>query len=388
MIGWYKPQVGGGSHVIQNLVKILKKEHKVYIINMEESGLPIGLGHWNDDGVDVYQEKIWYPRRYTAFQTLFQTTKRALLLRKKVDIYHTHGVYFSGVGLIDRSKPMVLTIHGYSSLEAIASGRIKENSLGYKHIRFMEKKVAQRADAIIAVGKTLRQWIIEELRADPEKVFYIPNGIDSDVFRLIPPEDNPLKDKIKGNPILIFTKHFSPGYGAKDLILAFKDVVAKYPDARLIMLGEDKWKSEIINYSKKLGVFEKIVFPGRVPNEKVPYFLSISDIFINPISTTETFGISVIEAMACETPVVATAVGGPKEIMDEGIRQMGNPVGILVPPKSPDDLAKAILEIIDNYDEAKRMAKRAREYVLKNYTWDIVAKKTLKVYECAIMNHK
>ena len=56
MIGWYKPQVGGGSQVIQNLSRQLSTEHKVIVINMEEKGLPTGLGHWKDGKIEVYQE--------------------------------------------------------------------------------------------------------------------------------------------------------------------------------------------------------------------------------------------------------------------------------------------------------------------------------------------
>ena len=105
MIGDYKPQVGGPAHVVQNIVNKLKEKNKIYVVNMEERGCPTGLGHWNDDGVEVYQEKLWFPNSQTVLQRVIQKTKRALLLRKKVDLYHAHGVFDASIGFIDRKKP-------------------------------------------------------------------------------------------------------------------------------------------------------------------------------------------------------------------------------------------------------------------------------------------
>jgi len=134
MIGWYKPQVGGGSHVIQNVITRLKNSHEVYVINMEEKGLPY-FGHWKDDGVEVFQERI-YTSFYSPIQTMIQTTKRALLLKRKIkpDLYHVHSPFFAGVSFVDKKTPLVLTMHGYPSLETVALGRIKPQSIQFNFI--------------------------------------------------------------------------------------------------------------------------------------------------------------------------------------------------------------------------------------------------------------
>ncbi len=395
MIGWYKPQVGGGSHVIQNLVNQFKNEHKIYVINMEEKGLPTGLGHWKDGNVDVYQEKMFYFKRYTQIQTYLQTTKRALLLSNKVDIYHVHGPFFAGVGFIDKRKPLISTFHGYPSLETLSSDRVKPDSIEFKFMRWVEKKTVERADAVIAVGKTLRKWIIEELGAEPDKVFYVPNGIDPEVFKPInfnEKERREVKRKYKipeDSIILLFTKHFTPRYGIRYILKSLRFLLKTQKKIYLVATNDDEYLPKIKNLARDLNVYNRCIFTGRLPLQELVKLYNVADIFLHTsINEQETFGISLIEAMACELPVIATAVGGPKEILEEGKKQMGKDVGILIPPKDPEAISQAIIYLLEHPKEAREMGKRAREFVLKNYTWDMVAKKTLDVYRYAIEKHQ
>ena len=384
ILGELPPTNPGGVGVhISNLSRYISNHAEITIIS---------TGKKNEvkkkNGIHIYFRKIPFEKRYTTLQRDFVKISFLNKLKARYDLIHYHGLFSPFGFLLNDKIPLVITAHGYSSFETVAHGRIKPNSIQFKFMRWMEKKTVERADAVIAVGETLRRWIIEELGAEPEKVFYVPNGIAPEIFKPIPPGEISLNNKINGDPILIFTKHFSPIYGAKDLILAFKEILMLYPNAKLIMLGDNRYKNEVVSFSKEINVYNNIYFVGRVENKKVPYYLSLADIFINPTRTQETFGISLIEAMACEVPVIATAVGGPKEILDEGKRQMGKDVGILIPPKNPKAIADAIIYLLEHPEEAREMGKRAREFVLKNYTWDIVAKKTLDVYKYAIENHQ
>jgi len=327
---------GGPAIYTENLAGQLSKKLKVNVVSLSFNKLKEQTRFKINE--NLYVKYIYNSRKSKRIFFTVKAVLYSILKKNEYDIAHFQDVkatYFYGLLNWLFKKPVVMTMHGYLTLEGVANGRYKKNSMMFKVERWMEKKAVERADAIIAVGKTLREWIIKELGANADKVFYVPNGIDPEIFKPIPTEKNPLAEKYKGFPILLFTKHFSPRYGAKDLILAFKKIVEEYPDAKLIMLGDDKWRREIINYTFNVGLKNNVIFPGRVENNVVPYYLSLADVFINPTAENETFGISVIEAMACEKPVVATAVGGPKEIMEEGIRQMGKPVGILAPPKNP-----------------------------------------------------
>jgi len=394
MIGAYKPQIAGLPHVVINLVRILKKKHKIYVINMGKAGKSVGFRHWRDGEVEVYQERFFYRKKFTTIQTLFQTTKRAWLLRKKVDIYHTHGLPYSGISLLDKKKPLVLTLHGYSTLETVAIGRIKPDSLGFRLMLWMEKKAVARADAVIAVGKALKDWIIQDLGADADKVFYVPNGVNGEEFRFDKSKGENIRRRLsysETDKVITFVKALSEQNGIRYFINALPLIKKRYPNLRLIVLGDGPLRKEMERIVIKNELSDNVRFIGRVPNEEVPSYLSASDIFILPSiplgGAKETFGISLIEAMACELPVIATSVGGPKEILEDGKVQMGKDVGILIPPKDPKAIADKVIYLLEHPEEAREMGKRAREYVVNNYTWEKNAEKVLEVYKHAIEHH-
>ena len=394
MLGELPPINKGGVGVhIQHLSKeIAKYTDKVIIISSSNEN-----SHIKNKKIEIYFRKIPYERKYKTFQSNFVKVLTANKLLKNIDIIHSHGIFSPFHFLLNNKIPLVITVHGYSSMETVTSGRIKPNSLQFKFMRFIEKKTVERADAVIAVGKTIRKWIIEELGAVPEKVFYVPNGIDPQVFKpWIEKERNKLKKQIslelnipkKSNTIL-FTKHFTPRYGFQFIIPALPQILKEHPNIYIIATNEDDHLPKMRDLARKYNVEKNIIFTRRVSIEYLVGLYNIADVFVHPsINEQETFGISLIEAMACELPVIATAIGGPKEILEEGMKQMGKPVGLLIPPKNPKAIADAVIYLLEHPDEARKMGRRARKYVLKNYTWEIVAKKTLEVYEYALQNHK
>lgn len=386
MIGAYPPTCSGGiaTHVY-NLSKESSKHYAVTVITLGKE-----KNYWREGQVQVYQEKLLYPYMYSTLQTIVQTTKRAFLLRKKVDLYHAHGAVFSGIGFLDKKKPLVLTIHGYASLEAVANGRIKPNSAQFKLIRWVERKGVERADAIIAIGTQVRDWIINELDAEPRKIFCIPNGVD--VANFFPFEAHNIKRNLgfsEPDKVIIFIKAFNEQSGIRDLIRAFPFISEMHPRVKLLAIGGGILKQELEGFIKTQNLDGVIKLMDRVPYRDVPKYINVADVFILPSTViyggvSETFGISLIEAMACEKPVIATSVGGPKEIIEEGGKQMRNRVGILIPPEDSEAIAKAIIYLLDHPTEAKEMGQRARDYILKNYLWDRVVEKTLQVYEYAL----
>src|SRR5258706_9646897 len=97
---------------------------------------------------------------------------------------------------------------------------------------------------------------------------------------------------------------------------AFASLSTNYPDLRLLLVGEGSYRHELEKMSESLNLQEKVVFAGRIPFEKISDYYNMLDIFVN-ISEYESFGVSVIEALACGIPVVVTDVGGLKEIVKD-----------------------------------------------------------------------
>lgn len=386
MIGAYKPQVGGPANVVQHLALCLSREHQVSVINSEEPLYPTGLGHWFDGEIEVWQEKVSFFGDRIVIPGAIQKAKRAFLLRNRVDLCHAHGPSDALIELINPLKPLVLTLHGYPTPEILLNGTMKPNSLKFRALQWIEKAAIKRADAIIVVGKTLKKWVINEFGVDPEKVFYVPNGVNIEEFSPISHQrriDLVKKYNLDNKHCLLFTKHFSPRYGAEFLVKALPKVVQKYPNTVCIMTNDDPWREDIVALANDLGVRENIIFPGRVNFDELVGLYYVSDVYVHPsINDQETFGIALIEAMVCGKPVVATAVGGPKEIIEGG-----DNVGILIPPKDPYAIADAIIELLEDPIKAKEMGENARKYVESVYTWKRAYSETLRVYEYATRAH-
>mgnify|MGYP000907457040 CR=1 FL=1 len=382
LLGFYKPKINGPSIHLQALAKHIKKDCDVVVISVQDVNLSIPK-KWRDDGIEVHSIPLSLVNRFTIIQTFLKSTIKSFSLRNDIDIYHSHGIFFSGICFLDRRKPFLLTIHGYSSQETISHDRINSNSMLFKFMRFIEKQTINRADVVIVVSSKLKDWVISELNADEKKVFVIPNGVDPEKFR--PFDASSLREKLgysTNDKIIMFVKAFTKQSGIEYLIKSIPHIYKRFPDTKLLAIGGGPLHEELIEEIKRLGLKSQIKLMNSIPNEEVPYYLNMSDIFVFPSvpmsGTEETFGISLIEAMACGKPVVSTEIGGPKEIL-EGSKD----VGILIPPKSPEDISNAVIKLLENSDYAKKIGDNARNYIISKYTWNEVFKKTTNLYQYA-----
>ena len=211
-------------------------------------------------------------------------------------------------------------------------------------------------------------------RLAPKKkeIHVVPFGVDCDLF-------SPRK-KIKSARITLgFVKHLLPKYGPEYVVRAMKIITEKYHDTRLIMAGIGTLEKELKTLSRSLGISEKIEFVGKVPHEKVPDLLAKTDIFVMPsIYDSESFGVAAVESEAMEIPVVATRVGGVPEVV------LNEKTGILVEPRNSEQLAHAVLKLIENPELRWQMGKNGRKYVIENYNWEDNAKLMEDIYKGCI----
>jgi glycosyltransferase involved in cell wall biosynthesis len=156
-------------------------------------------------------------------------------------------------------------------------------------------------------------------------------------------------------------------------------VAKKFSNAKLIIAGKGQSNEmkKLVNYAKKLGVREKIIFTGYFPDTKLPKLYQAADIFA--FSTFyENLPFAVLEALSSQLPVVTTKVGGIPEMIDDGKN------GFLVQPANSKDLADKILFFIENPNEASEMAYLARRTIEDKFDWRLIVKKVLKVYDEAL----
>ena len=202
-------------------------------------------------------------------------------------------------------------------------------------------------------------------------IHVIPFGVDCSKFY----PTNQLRRP--GAPIVIgFVKHLEEKYGPKVLIEAFFRLNGKMPDTRMVIAGAGTQETELKALVEELNLGDHIEFVGRVAHQRVPELLRSFDIFAMPsVFDSETFGVSAIEASACQLPVVASHVGGVPEAV------IHNRTGILVPPGDSEILASALLKLAQSRVLRERLGAAGRQFVLENYRWEENASRMAMIYD-------
>jgi len=290
----------------------------------------------------------------------------AVALRsEKIDILHCHdelawfyGAFSGWLGGVGR---IICTIHGHR---------------GYRSKRHLqEQKLLSRfTSAIVGVSDSVRQQVIEELRLRPEKVSVIHNGISLEPFRYSTTRRHRSRRAL-GIPesaiLLGSVGRLDPVKNIEVIIEASARLQNLIPDLRVILVGEGPSQEQLARKVAMLGLKEKTIFLGL--RNDISDLLAAVDIYICS-STTEGISLSVLEAMATERAVIATAVGGNLEVIQD------RKTGILIKPGDPEVLAAAIIELSLDAGERSAIGQRARREVEANFSLQRMIKDYDKVY--------
>ena len=261
--------------------------------------------------------------------------------------------------------------------------------------RMIERRMA-KADLILGSSDYITEKIRRRFPHFAKVCQTVFNGVDANYF--VSQNDNGI-EKANSDQRLLFVGRVSPEKGVHDLIDAFGQVAERYPNAKLDIVGPvgELPVDFIINLSDEPEVAqlaslyeesyeiqlrrlvpshlaEQVSFWGSVPHDKILKHYHNTDILINP-SYSESFGMSLVEAMASEKPVVATRVGGMQEIVKEG------ETGLLVERGNISALAEAIIQLLADAELRQSMGKAGRKRVLSLFDWDQVAESLIKHYE-------
>ena len=311
------------------------------------------------------------------------------------DIVHCHTWYAQFAGILTKlcyGIPLVLTTH---SLEPLRPWKREQLGKGYDASSWVEKTAIEMADAIIAVSKETKEDVLKYFDVDKEKVKVIYNGINLKEYVVTEATSTLERFGIdKSKPYVLFVGRITRQKGIIHLVNAIKYIdkdtqivlCAGAPDTKEI--GAEM--EESVNAVKKIR--NNVIWIAEMLDKKeVIQLYSHADVFCCP-SIYEPFGIINIEAMACETAVVASAVGGIKEVVIDG------ETGILVPleqqnaapfePIDPDkfsrDLANGVNKLINNEELRNKMAKKGRKRVEDHFDWIAIAKQVEALYKSLI----
>ena len=307
------------------------------------------------------------------------------------DLVHCHTWYSHFGGILAKKNydlPLVITVH---SLEPLRPWKREQLAGGYEFSLWVEKTALEMADAIIAVSRETKDDIERLFNVDPARVHVIHNGIDLNEYRKIDSTGALERYGVDpAKPYLLFVGRITRQKGLQHLVRAiqFMDrdfqivLCAAAPDTA--QLGEEMRIAVEGAKAQRPGI---IWIDEMVDQQAACELYSHAAVFVCP-SIYEPFGIINLEAMACETAVVASAVGGIKEVVIDGetgllvpIDQMKeSPFEAIDPEKFARDLAERINELMRNPQLRERFGKAGRKRVEENFSWAAIAEKTKALY--------
>lgn len=383
------PVGGKPSYGLQPNFYYLSKEqtrlgNNVFVISRRNGSQP---AIENDNGIEIH--RIDSPFNINASRLL-----AGLSAARNHSLIHTHSTSGFIFSIMKRplGLPLFAHVHGASRSKMMPQklrGTLDPDFSPAKnwYYYFRERLFWSSADTVLAVSRALKEDLMSRYHISDSKIDVVYNGVDAELFQHkrtpdLPPE---VERFVEGKKIVLYVGHFGPRKGLIFLIRAMKDVVREDPDSRAVCIGgvpawlgkHDYWsylRSEI----RKCELEGKILLLDKVPNNALPEFYSRADIFVLP-SFYEAFAKVVLEAMACECPIIVTREGGPQEAIDEGRS------GLLVDYGYAKQLGAAIIQLLQNDQRARQMGAEARKRILRDFTWEVVARRVNVAYDNTTM---
>ncbi|MEM8535690.1 MAG: glycogen synthase [Chloroflexota bacterium] len=390
----YPPNVYGGAGV-----------HVEYLSRELARLVPVEVRCFGDQNVEADNLQV---RGYQGWEEMKQNTdprfsgaldafSRSLAMAKDnfdADVVHCHTWYTDIAGFLAKKLwgiPLVLSIH---SLEPLRPWKVEQLGAGYHLSTWMEKTGIEDADAIIAVSQETRNDVLNFFSVAPEKIHVIHNGIDLDEYRNTADPDLLRKRGVDPErPFVLFVGRITRQKGIIHLVNAISHIdpslqvvlLAGAPDTKEI--GEEMTKGVQTVSAQRDGV---IWIQEMLPRDEVIKFYSNAAVFCCP-SVYEPFGIINLEAMACETAVVASAIGGIPEVVVPG--ETGRLVDLQLKegtfdPVDPEqfsrDLATQINEVALDPQLRETYGRNGRKRVEEHFSWTAIAQKTLELYQSLV----
>lgn len=352
--------IGGLQFVVFNLLKSIDRAKYRPFLGCLLNTKPLESAF---KGIDVQFISLNKPANLDVFLP-FKLAK--ILKEKDISLIHTHntGPYLYGA-IAARLAGVPVIIH-------TEHGRTFPDK---KRLMRAEKILSIFTNQIISVSNILKQNLMRYENISSNKIRVVHNGIDVDRFCRRPShEAKAIKKELGFEPDDFIIGNVARLDTVKDhenLIKAYAVVQEKVPQAKLLIIGEGPLKNEIVKLVNELEISQNVTFLSA--RKDIPELLNVIDIFVLS-SRNEGISLTLLEAMASERAVIATEVGGNKEIIQHRLN------GFLVPPSDFIKLSGAILELLNNKDLAMNLAIEARKTILMKFSVSAMTRQYEEVY--------
>ncbi|MDO5068080.1 MAG: glycosyltransferase [Propionibacteriaceae bacterium] len=340
-------------HAVKWSAGLASRGHEVHLITQDDPA-----EHPIDERVHVHR------LRHSGSLGYFRNVLglRRLISRITPDVVNAHYAtgYGTLMGLARLRVPTVLNVWGSDVSETP-----HRSPLHREWVRWSLRQPTRVASTSRSMADGA-SWLLAGRIPD-----ITPFGIDVELFS--PQETAPTPHGVIGT-----VKKLDPVYGIDILLQSFAQLP---PTLRLRVAGQGDQESDLRALATKLGVADRVDFLGQLPNPEVPEVLRGLDVFV-ALSREESFGVAILEALACGTPAVTSDAPGPAEVMRDGV------TGFVVPRNDPDAAARALQRLVDDPEMARRMGEAGRRHVMENYSWQHCLEVMEGVYARAIANER
>ena len=341
------PTFGGSGVLATELgIALSDKGYEVHFITYEQ---PVRLNQSFHPNIYFHEVKVpTYPLfDYPPYETALASTMVNVIVNQKLDILHLHyaiphasAAYFARQILRKTGQdiPFITTLHG---TDITLVGR----DATYAPVVTFS---INESDAITAVSDNLREETFRSFKIEKD-IYVIPNFVD--IKRFYQTDKEHFKQMLApdGEKILVHVSNFRAVKRVPDVIKIFEKVRKEVP-SKLLMIGDGPERLNVEELARTMGVYNDIRFLGK--QEQISEILSIADLFLLP-SETESFGLSALEAMACNVPLISTNAGGLPEINIEGVTGYMSDVGDV------DSMAKHAIYMLSDNDRLAQFKKDA-----------------------------
>jgi L-malate glycosyltransferase len=360
------------------LSDIASEHTQRWVLSLAKAGFEIGIFSLN------YSTEEWYQGNKNI-AVLHQAKQKVVddsvfsklnylsvlrLLKRKIqefapDVVHAH--YATSYGLLGvRSgfHPLVISVWGTDVFVFPKKSFIHAKLMSY---------IFSKATNLCSTSFCMRDEI---LKYTDKKIEVIPFGVDVNRF-------TPAGGKRENDPLVIGNiKALESSYGNNILLQAFVLLVKKYPSLplHLLFVGDGSQRQELEHAVRENGLEKQVEFAGRIPHAEIEKMHQRIDIFVSPTIVNESFGVSLVESMACGNAVIASDTPGFIEVVGSEMN------GFIVKRNSVEDVLKALSFYIDHPEERIKKGTSARKRVLENYVWENNVKQMMNVYQTISKN--
>ena len=330
--------------------------------------------------------------RYAHYVKQYEDQLRRNLSKVRLDHdwYNPHDVVAANVLTerlvgMERTSPVILTLHGYFTREAASDSEISESSDHYGRYMATERKACERAWRILCVDTRIRDYVASSFDVEAGRLSVIPNAVDTDAFSLKTDDQRKESRKALGLPsdsfIILCPRRLVAKNGVSYCVKSIPLLSNKGHKVLLLLVGDGPERKAVEGIVKSNRLAGTVFLAGSVPHDRMPAYYAAADAVVIPsvlsAGVEEATSLSMLEGMSSAKPVVVTDVGGLKETVRD------HSTGLIVRQADPAAIAGAVEELIKDKQLGARLGTAAREFVVRNHSYTAHAKHVLEEYERA-----